>query len=226
MISYGHCLARKACVLIQPASYRQEIQHVSMGCAIGESTINRGRLTPCLHASRTLSIISSCLKIFGCLLLVGITAYSAHAQSHPPGDLLEAISVGEDDSMICSFYVNKGKTEASLSQTDGNKFYGKPFWTLKAIKKQLTKLAISIKQLSRATGKKAAKILKKAKADKKQLTKAKGQLTKCAKDKIPDAEHNPIRFGHVKKAIEKQCMQCHSALGWTNEQGFYVNPDV
>jgi mono/diheme cytochrome c family protein len=165
------------------------------------------------------------LRAFLLVLVVTLlsTVNPAEAQKGKQKDqLLDAMALADDSSVICSIYGNQKKYYAKLARLDGSKLLGKNSWSLKEIKKKLPKLEESIKSLAASGERKNRKKLKKAKANKKQLVAAKKQILACEKARKQDSAANPIRFEHVAPILEKRCMNCHGVLGWRNEESFYL----
>lgn len=191
-------------------------------CAsVTQSAMRRSPKSVSIVLSRLLATIAFCggFELGGLL----ISATSASAQSTPKGALMDIMSFDNDDSRICSFHLDKKKVQTVLRQADGSKLFGKPFWTKELVTKQLKKIARTIKGMSQSTDPKAKKKLKKAKQDRKDLLLARSQVIHCSTAQPNGGSHGQIRFAHVQKIIERSCMNCHGALGWTNTQSFFVD---
>ena len=88
----------------------------------------------------------------------------AYAASKPYGELVDARPSSSDDSLVCSFYLNKNKVETVLSKTDGKKHLKKLFWTMPLLKKSLASVTLTIKKFGKPSSPSSIKKLKKLKA--------------------------------------------------------------
>lgn len=146
---------------------------------------------------------------------------SAWAAPLPPGEFVDAQTIEEDSALLCSFYLHKKKTSAYLSRIDGERLYKKNFWTVATLRKKIKDLSKTIKGLNPKSSKLSKKKWKRAKKDRKNFQDAKRQLQTCVAQGAAQGGGSAVRFEHVESLIQKQCMNCHGALGWENTEAFF-----
>jgi mono/diheme cytochrome c family protein len=151
----------------------------------------------------------------------------AHAQSDLSGTLVDVRSVAGDGSVACWLYSSKGGTKVLLARVDGTKIVRKSSWTLAKLRKPLAALSESIEQLRASTARTSStrnisKKLKSALQNKKILVRTKRQIRACVTEFASGKTQNAVRFQQVRPVIEMHCMQCHSPLGWKNEEAFFL----